>query len=84
MPLATGAVNRLACQLGAYRPAYRTSEPQRRVRGLLAIRDHPVRSRVRQIGLLPFLHQQWRGIRVTPRKMGWLPTIGSFLRRAWP
>jgi predicted metal-dependent phosphoesterase TrpH len=39
---------------------------------------------LRQIGLLPFLHQQWRGIRVTPRKMGWLPTIGSFLRRAWP
>jgi predicted metal-dependent phosphoesterase TrpH len=39
---------------------------------------------LRQIGLLHFLHQQWRGINVTPRKVGWLPTIRSFLQRAWP
>lgn len=39
---------------------------------------------LRQIGLGMFLHQQWRGIRVTPRKMGWWPTIASFVRRARP
>ncbi|OGO51625.1 MAG: hypothetical protein A2148_10305 [Chloroflexi bacterium RBG_16_68_14] len=39
---------------------------------------------IRKIGLLRFARQQWRGFMVTPRKMGWLPTIGSFLRRAWP
>lgn len=39
---------------------------------------------IRQIGIVPFLHQQWRGFRVTPRKMGWLPTIASFVRRALP
>jgi hypothetical protein len=39
---------------------------------------------IRQIGVVPFLHQQWRGIRVTPRKMGWWPTIASFVRRALP
>ena len=39
---------------------------------------------LRQIGLRRVIHQQWRGMLATPRKMGWLPTIGSFLRRAWP
>ncbi|MCH7650775.1 MAG: PHP domain-containing protein [Nitrospinae bacterium] len=37
---------------------------------------------LRQIGLRKVAHQQWRGMMATPRKMGWLPTIGSFLRRA--
>jgi predicted metal-dependent phosphoesterase TrpH len=39
---------------------------------------------MRQIGLRQVVRQQWRGMLATPRKMGWLPTIGSFLRRAWP
>jgi len=39
---------------------------------------------LRQIGVVPVLHQQWRGMLATPRKMGWLPTIGSFIRRALP
>jgi transposase len=52
-----------ACRLGAYRPAHRTSEPQRRVRGLLAVRDHLVRSRVRQMGLLRALLRR-EGLRV--------------------
>lgn len=39
---------------------------------------------IRQIGVLPVLHQQWRGMMATPRKMGWLPTIGSFIKRALP
>lgn len=36
---------------------------------------------VRELGLVQVARQQWRGIRATPRQMGWLPTIGSFLRR---
>lgn len=36
---------------------------------------------LRQIGLRQVVRQQWRGMMATPRKMGWLPTIGSFLRR---
>jgi predicted metal-dependent phosphoesterase TrpH len=39
---------------------------------------------LRQIGLRRVIQQQWRGMLVTPRKMGWLPTIGSFLRRVRP
>jgi predicted metal-dependent phosphoesterase TrpH len=39
---------------------------------------------LRQIGVGMFMRQQWRGIMATPRQMGWLPTIGSFVRRAWP
>jgi hypothetical protein len=39
---------------------------------------------LRQIGLRRVIRQQWRGMLVTPRKMGWLPTIGSFLRRVRP
>jgi transposase len=58
-----------ACRLGAYRPAHRTSEPQRRVRGLLAVRDHLVRSRVRQIGLLRALLRR-EGLRVRSGSAG--------------
>ena len=36
---------------------------------------------LRELGLRRVIQQQWRGIRVTPRKMGWLPTISSFFRR---
>lgn len=39
---------------------------------------------VRQIGLPSYARQQWRGFMVTPRRMGWLPTITSFIKRAWP
>jgi hypothetical protein len=39
---------------------------------------------MRQIGLRNIVVQQWRGMLATPRQMGWLPTIGSFVRRAWP
>ena len=39
---------------------------------------------LRQLGLRTVAHQQWRGITATPRQMGWLPTIGSFLRRVRP
>jgi transposase len=52
-----------ACRLGAYRPAHRTSEPQRRVRALLAARDSLVHSRVRQIQLIRALVRR-EGLRV--------------------
>jgi len=52
-----------ACQRGSYRPAHRTSEPQRRVRALLAVRDHLVRTRVREISLLRSLLRR-EGLRV--------------------
>ena len=39
---------------------------------------------LREIGLRQLARQQWRGMLATPRKMGWLPTIGSFLRRVRP
>jgi hypothetical protein len=39
---------------------------------------------MRQIGLGQVMRQQWRGLLATPRKMGWLPTIASFLRPPWP
>lgn len=40
-----------ACRIGAYRPAHRTSDPRRHVRGLLAVRDNLVRTRTRWIVL---------------------------------
>ena len=36
-----------ACRLGAYRPAHRTSDEQRHVRGILGVRESLVRSRSR-------------------------------------
>lgn len=36
---------------------------------------------LRELGLGRIVRQQYRGMLATPRKMGWLPTIGSFLRR---
>lgn len=38
----------------------------------------------REIGPLQFARQQWRGFLVTPRKMGWGPTIVSFVKRVLP
>jgi transposase len=40
-----------ACQLGAYRPAHRTSDAQRDVRGRLSVRDALVRTRTGYISL---------------------------------
>lgn len=37
-----------------------------------------------QLGLINVVRQQWRGIMATPRQMGWLPTISSFLKRIRP
>jgi predicted metal-dependent phosphoesterase TrpH len=34
---------------------------------------------LRQIGVGRIVRQQWRGMMATPRQMGWLPTIASFL-----
>lgn len=39
---------------------------------------------LREIGLGQVVRQQWRGMLATPRKMGWGPTIRSFLRRVRP
>ena len=52
-----------ACRLGAYRSAHRTSEPQRRVRTLLTVRDNLVRTRVRQVQVLRALLRR-EGLRV--------------------
>lgn len=41
-----------ACRLGAYRASHRTTERQRRIRTLLAVRDNLVRARVRQVQLI--------------------------------
>ena len=39
---------------------------------------------LRQIGVRRIVRQQWRGMMATPRQMGWLPTIASFVKRALP
>ncbi len=52
-----------ACLLGAYRPAHRLSDPQRHVRGRLAVRDALVRTRTRYISLIRALLRQ-HGYRV--------------------
>jgi len=59
-----------ACLLGAYRRARRLSDPQRHVRGRLAVRDALVRTRTRYISLirapppawLPRPHRECRGL----------------------
>jgi len=56
-----------ACRLGAYRPAHRTSEAQRRVRALLVARDNLVRTRIRQIQVLRALTRR-EGLRVRSGK----------------
>ena len=52
-----------ACRLGAYRPAHRTSDAQRRVRALLVVRDNLVRARARQIQVVRALTRR-EGLRV--------------------
>lgn len=37
-----------------------------------------------EIGLGQVVRQQWRGLAVTPRKMGFMRTVGSFFRRYLP
>jgi predicted metal-dependent phosphoesterase TrpH len=39
---------------------------------------------LRTIGARRIVQQQWRGMMATPRAMGWMPTIWSFVRRARP
>ena len=63
-----------ACRLGAYRASHRTSETQRRVRTMLAVRDNLVRARVRQVQLLRALLGR-EGLR--PRS----GQVSSFARR---
>jgi transposase len=52
-----------ASRLGAYRPAHRTSEPQRHVRAQLAVREALVRTRSRYISLVRALLRR-DGLRV--------------------
>ena len=52
-----------ACRLGAYRPAHRTSEEQRRVRAELAVREALVRTRTRYISVVRSLLRR-EGIRM--------------------
>jgi transposase len=47
-----------ACRLGAYRPAHRTSEAQRRVRARIAVREALVRTRSRFVVLIASLLRQ--------------------------
>jgi len=47
-----------ACRLGAYRPAHRTSDPQRRVRARIAVREALVRTRSRYVVLIGSLLRQ--------------------------
>ena len=63
-----------ACRLGAYHPAHRTSDAQRQVRALLAIRENLVRTRIRQVQLIRALVRR-EGLRV---RSG---TVGSFAER---
>ncbi len=52
-----------ACRLGAYRPAHRTSDAQRHVRGHLAVREALVRTRARYIALIRSLLRR-EGLRI--------------------
>ena len=52
-----------ACRLGAYRAAHRTSDPQRQVRALLAVRQALVRTRTRYITVVRALLRR-EGLRV--------------------
>lgn len=52
-----------ACRLGAYRPAHRTSDPQRHVRAQLAVRESLVRTRAKFISLARALMRR-EGIRL--------------------
>src|SRR5215470_15884282 len=58
-----------ACLLGAYRPAHRLSDPQRRVRGRLGVRDALVHTRTRYISVIRALLRQ-HGYRVPSGSTG--------------
>ncbi len=62
-----------ACRLGAYRPAHRTSDPQRQVRAMLTARDNLVRTRMRQIQVMRALLRR-EGLRV---RSGQTSSIGQ-------
>ena len=62
-----------ACETGAWRPAYRLSEPRRHVRAELAVRDALVRTRTRYIALAKALVRR-DGLRVPTSASAWVPT----------
>jgi transposase len=66
-----------ACLLGAHRPAHRLSDPQRRVRGRLLVRDAVVRTRMRYISLIRALLRQHGGLRLSLRSLAALMTAAS-------
>ena len=73
--------------IGACHTVFDGSSAEELRRGVLARTTRSVAGAypsMRQIGLWNVARQQARGFLATPRQMGWLPTIGSFLKRAWP
>lgn len=62
-----------ACETGAWRPAYRLSEPRRHVRAELAVRDALVRTRTRYLALAKALVRR-DGLRVPTSASAWVPT----------
>jgi hypothetical protein len=73
--------------IGACQTVFEGSSAEDLRRAILARTTSTIIGRypsIRQIGVVPVLHQQWRGMMATPRRMGWLPTIGSFIKRALP
>jgi transposase len=58
-----------ACKLGAYRPAHRTSDEQRHVRALLAVRESLVRARARFVTLAQAILSR-EGVRVPTGSSG--------------
>jgi transposase len=63
-----------ACSNGTYRPAHRTSDRQRHIRALLAVREVLVRTRSRYVGLIRALLRR-EGLRVRSGN------VDSFARR---
>jgi len=62
-----------ACEMGAWRPAYRLSEARRHVRAELAVCDALVRTRTRYIALAKALVRR-DGLRVPTSASAWVPT----------
>lgn len=62
-----------ACETGAWRPAYRLSEPRRHVRAELAVRDALVRTRTRYLALAKALVRR-DGLRVPTSTSACVPT----------
>src|SRR5687768_5639046 len=78
-----------ALRVGAFRPAHRLSEPQRQVRGELAVRDALVHTRVRWISVLKAAVRR-EGLRIpggaAEQVAGKLAALRSqrASRRSWP